>query len=134
MSIMWFQDGAVTLQIYGLPVVCGKNPVAAGLLQAAAQITGLIATVCAGRGGILALCLAIRIGIYIGAICSARLIGGISLAADITSLALCSCTGARACLALLTLTAGLSTTSAGSGASAAACSTTLRKCHPRGQH
>jgi hypothetical protein len=45
MSVMGFQHGAVTLEIDALPVISGKHPVSARLLQAALEGSLLIARV-----------------------------------------------------------------------------------------
>jgi hypothetical protein len=45
---MRLQDGAVTLEIYGLAIVRRENPVAAGLLKATAKRSRLVTAVGAG--------------------------------------------------------------------------------------
>ncbi len=64
---MWFQYRAVALKIDALAVISGKNPVSAGLLQAAAQRSLLIAARGrAGGAGVLALsALRLAVGVSI---------------------------------------------------------------------
>src|SRR5438270_11392138 len=106
MSIVRFQQRAVALKINGLPVVGRKDPVAARLLQAAAQRTGLIAS--GGRAGCAGvLALPVRVSVDVRAIGGARFVRGVALASYVSSLALPCCANACARLALCALAAGL---------------------------